>query len=146
MGLFVKSFGEKVQEAVAVLGKSGFGVRDLRATVEGKVVTLDGRADGLDAKGRIMTEFNKLVDTENTINRHRGRGSPAVRNLRHGHRQSPPVLRRNPDGRELRRDRDLPLPGGRMQLALRPMPEQPVHGRKGFRPPRPGAGPFLLIL
>ena len=77
MGLFGKSFGEKVQEAVAVLGQSGLGVRDLRATVEGKAVTLDGRADSLDAKGRVMTEFNKLVDTENTINRIRVEGPAA---------------------------------------------------------------------
>lgn len=42
---------------------------DLRATVEGKVVTLEGQADSLDAKGRIMAEFNRMVNTENTVNR-----------------------------------------------------------------------------
>lgn len=69
MGLFGKSFGEKVPDAVAVLNKSDLGVRDLRATVDGKVVTLEGQAVSLDAKGRVMLEFNKMVDTENTLNK-----------------------------------------------------------------------------
>jgi LysM repeat protein len=78
MGIFGKSFDEKVQEAVTALGKSGLGVRDLRATVEGKVVTLEGQADSLDVKGRVMAEFNKMVDTENTVNRIRIQGPPAA--------------------------------------------------------------------
>jgi LysM repeat protein len=69
MGIFGKSFDEKVQDAVALINKSGLGVRDLRARVDGKVVTLEGQADSMDAKGRVMVEFNRLVDTENTINR-----------------------------------------------------------------------------
>lgn len=69
MGIFGKSFNQKVQEAVAELGKSDRGVRDLRATVAGKVVTLDGQADSLEAKGRVMTEFNRMVASENTVNR-----------------------------------------------------------------------------
>lgn len=69
MGIFGKSFNEKVQDAVTALGKSDLGVRDLRATVEGKVVILEGEADSLDIKGRIMVEFNRMVDTENTLNR-----------------------------------------------------------------------------
>lgn len=69
MGIFGKSFNEKVQDAVTALGKSDLGVRDLRATVVGKVVTLEGAAESLDAKNRIMVEFNRMVDTENTLNR-----------------------------------------------------------------------------
>jgi LysM repeat protein len=69
MGIFGKSFNQKVQEAVAALSRSDLGIRDLRATVDGKVVTLEGQADSLDAKGRVMTEFNRMVDTENTVNR-----------------------------------------------------------------------------
>lgn len=69
MGLFGKSFAQKVQDAVGVINKSGIGVSDLKATVEGKVVTLEGQAESLDAKGRIMLEFNKMVKTENTINK-----------------------------------------------------------------------------
>jgi len=37
MGILGKSFNEKVLDAVTALGKSGLGVRDLRATVEGRV-------------------------------------------------------------------------------------------------------------
>ncbi len=69
MGIFGKSFDEKVQEAVTALGKSGLGIHDLGATVEGKIVTLEGQADSLDAKGRIMAEFNRMVNTENSVNR-----------------------------------------------------------------------------
>jgi nucleoid-associated protein YgaU len=78
MGLFGKSFGEKVQDAVAVLNKSDLGVRDLRATVDGKVVTLEGQAVSLEAKGRVMLEFNKMVATENTVNRIQVQGAPAA--------------------------------------------------------------------
>lgn len=69
MGLFGKSFDQKVREAVAAVNRAGLGVHDLRATVEGKVVTLEGRAETIDAKGRAAAEFNALVATENTINR-----------------------------------------------------------------------------
>jgi len=75
MGLFGKSFGKKVQDAIAVLNKSDLGVRDLRAGVDGKVVTLEGQATSIDAKGRVMLEFNKMVDTENTINKIQVQGS-----------------------------------------------------------------------
>jgi LysM repeat protein len=78
MGLFGKSFGEKVQDAVAVLNKSDLGVRNLRATADGKVVTLEGQAVSLDAKGRVMLEFNKMVATENTINKIQVQGAPAA--------------------------------------------------------------------
>ena len=79
MGLFGKSFGQKVEEAVAALEGSIPGVRGLKATASGKVVTLEGEADTMDAKGRVMVEFNKLVNTENTINRLRVKEAPAAR-------------------------------------------------------------------
>lgn len=69
MGLFGKSFDEKVNDAVAVINKSDLGVTNLRAAIDGKVVTLEGQAANLDAKGRAMLEFNKMVSTENTINK-----------------------------------------------------------------------------
>lgn len=69
MGLFGKSFGEKVNDAIAALNKSGIGVTGLRASLDGKVVTLEGQAGSIEAKGRAMLEFNKLVATENTINK-----------------------------------------------------------------------------
>lgn len=78
MGLFGKSFNDKVQDAVAAVRGAVPGVRDLRATVEGKVVTLEGQADSLDVKGRVMAEFNKMVVTENTINRIRIPEAPAA--------------------------------------------------------------------
>jgi nucleoid-associated protein YgaU len=78
MGLFGKSFDQKVQEAVTVLGKSDLGVRDLRATVAGKVVTLEGQADSLDAKGRVMVEFNRLVNTVNKIQVQGPQAAPPV--------------------------------------------------------------------
>jgi nucleoid-associated protein YgaU len=68
MGLFGKSFKEKVEEAVAKVDAMGIGVRALRAEVAGKVVTLKGRAADLAAKTRVMNEFNALVETDNTLN------------------------------------------------------------------------------
>ncbi|MCX6567012.1 MAG: LysM peptidoglycan-binding domain-containing protein [Candidatus Aminicenantes bacterium] len=69
MGLFGKSFAEKVQDAVAAVNGKNLGVKNLRAVVDGKVVTLEGEAPNLDVKGRVVREFNALVDTENTINK-----------------------------------------------------------------------------
>jgi LysM repeat protein len=66
--MFGKSFEDKVQEAIATVQGMGLPVRALRAEVEGKVVTLRGRAADLAAKTRIMDEFNKLVETDNTLN------------------------------------------------------------------------------
>ena len=72
MGLFEffgKSLGAKTRSAVDSINRMNIGVRDLRATVAGKTVTLEGQADNVEAKGRAVQEFNKLVVTENTINR-----------------------------------------------------------------------------
>jgi len=69
MGIFGKSFSQKVEDAVAAVNRSGLGIRDLKATITGKVVTLEGLADSIDVKGRVMAEFNRLVETENTVNR-----------------------------------------------------------------------------
>jgi len=81
MGLFGKSFGEKVNDAVAVINKSDLGVTNLQAKVDGKVVTLEGQAANVDAKGRAMLEFNKMVSTENTINKIQVQGAPAPSTL-----------------------------------------------------------------
>ncbi len=69
MGIFGKSFSQKVEDAVAAVNRSGLGIRDLKATITGKVVTLEGLADSIDVKGQVMAEFNRLVETENTVNR-----------------------------------------------------------------------------
>jgi len=78
MGLFGKSFDDKVRDAVTALNKADLGVRDLRATSSGKIVTLEGLADDLGAKGRVMIEFNRLVETENTINKIQVQERPAA--------------------------------------------------------------------
>lgn len=69
MGLFGKSLDEEAAEAVKSLRGSIKGLKSLDAVVEGKTVTLTGEADDLEAKGKAMAEFNKLVETENTINK-----------------------------------------------------------------------------
>ena len=66
--LFGKSFSAQVQDAVGKISASGLDVRGLRADVDGKVVTLRGHAKDLAVKTRVMEEFNKLVDTDNTLN------------------------------------------------------------------------------
>lgn len=81
MGLFGKSFGEKVQDAVDVINKSAIGVTGLAAKVDGKIVTLEGQADSMEAKGRAMLEFNKMVKTENTVNRIQVKGAAAPSTL-----------------------------------------------------------------
>ena len=68
MGFFGKSFEEKVAEALDTLRGRNLGVDMLSATVDGKVVTLNGVAKTKEAKSRIMTEFNTMVETENTLN------------------------------------------------------------------------------
>ena len=69
MGLFGKSLEEKTAEAVKSLRGSIKGLKSLDAVVEGKTVTLTGEAESIEAKGKAMAEFNKLVETENTINK-----------------------------------------------------------------------------
>ena len=69
MGLFGKSLDEKAAEAVKSLRGSIKGLKSLDAVVEGKTVTLTGEADDIEAKGKAMAEFNKLVETENTFNK-----------------------------------------------------------------------------
>ncbi len=69
MGLFGKSLEEKTAEAVKSLRGSIKGLKSLDAVVEGKTVTLTGEAESIEAKGKAMGEFNKLVETENTINK-----------------------------------------------------------------------------
>jgi len=69
MGLFGKSLEEKTAEAVKSLRGTIHGLKSLDAVVEGKTVTLTGEADSIEAKGKAMAEFNKLVETENTLNK-----------------------------------------------------------------------------
>jgi LysM repeat protein len=68
MGLFGKSFEEKVKEAVAKVGGMGLGVRNLGAKIEGKVVTLTGDVPSREVSVQVMENFDKLVKTDNTLN------------------------------------------------------------------------------
>jgi LysM repeat protein len=62
------SFQDQVDSALAKLRPLNL-VRNLRAEINGKVVTLLGDADSIDAKTRIMNDFNNMVKTENTFNK-----------------------------------------------------------------------------
>ena len=68
MGLFGKSFKEKVNDALDGIRGSGLQVNNLEAQIEGKVVTLKGSVPDMESLKQVITEFNKQVDTENTIN------------------------------------------------------------------------------
>ncbi len=68
MGFFGKSFEEKVQEAMEQLKAMNLGVDGLSAAVDGRVVTLAGKAKNKDTKFKVSQAFNEMVDTENTIN------------------------------------------------------------------------------
>lgn len=68
MGLFGKSFEEKVKDAVAKVSGMGLGVRNLSAKIDGKTVTLTGDAPSREITVRIMENFDKLVKTDNTLN------------------------------------------------------------------------------
>ena len=78
MGLFGKSLEEKTAEAVKNLRGTIKGLKSLDAVVEGKTVTLTGEAADMETKGKVMAEFNKLVETENTLNKIRLAQAPAA--------------------------------------------------------------------
>lgn len=68
MGLFGKSFEEKVEEALEEIRAMNLGVRNLSATVDDKVVTLHGETTSMDVKTKVMVTFNEMVETDNTLN------------------------------------------------------------------------------
>lgn len=68
MGLFGKSFEEKVHEALREIEAMGLGVKNLGAKIEGETVTLTGDAPSMEVKAQVMAEFNARVKTENTLN------------------------------------------------------------------------------
>jgi nucleoid-associated protein YgaU len=67
MGLFGKSFEEKVQSALENV-RSQFPGSSINASTQDEVVTLTGHATDLDTKTRIIAAFNQAVETKNTIN------------------------------------------------------------------------------
>ncbi|MCU0302783.1 MAG: LysM peptidoglycan-binding domain-containing protein [Thermoanaerobaculales bacterium] len=68
MGLFGKSFNEKVTEAVAEIKKMNLGVRNLSADVAGEVVTLRGEAASRQIATRVMEEMDQRVKPDNIVN------------------------------------------------------------------------------
>jgi LysM repeat protein len=71
MGLFdkfFKSFDDKVNEAIDKVNAMGLGVRNLGAKIEGKTVTLTGDAPSREISAQVMDAFNRLVETDNTLN------------------------------------------------------------------------------
>ncbi len=77
MGLFGKSFEEKVTDALREVEGLGLGARNLSASVDGKVVTLAGTAPDMEAKTRVMQEFNARVEADNVLNTIRVESAPA---------------------------------------------------------------------
>lgn len=69
MGLLGMSHEHKVREAIVQIGSKGLGVKRLNASVSGTTVTLTGEAPSLEAKTRVMSEFNSRVDADNVVNR-----------------------------------------------------------------------------
>ena len=68
MGLFGKSFEEKVQTAIERV-RGQFPTAQVNARVEqDETVTLTGRAADIETKTQIMSAFNAAVETKNTLN------------------------------------------------------------------------------
>jgi nucleoid-associated protein YgaU len=67
MGLFGKSFEEKVQNALENV-RGQFPGSQINAQVGDEVVTLTGRAPDIETKTQIMAAFNAAVETKNTLN------------------------------------------------------------------------------
>jgi LysM repeat protein len=65
--MFGRSMEKKVNEALDKLRARFPGTR-ISASVDDKVVTLQGEAPDLGTKQQIMTAFNEMVKTDNTIN------------------------------------------------------------------------------
>lgn len=68
MGLFGKSFEQKVAEAITEIDALGLGIYNLGATVEGKIITLTGQARTMAIKAQVVEEISQRVEAENVIN------------------------------------------------------------------------------
>lgn len=77
MGLFGKSFEEKVTEALREIEGLGLGAESLSAGIDGKVVTLAGIVPDMETKTRVMNEFNARVEADNVLNTIRVEAAPA---------------------------------------------------------------------
>jgi nucleoid-associated protein YgaU len=68
MGLFGKSFEEKVQSALENIRGRFPGAQINAQAHDDDTVTLTGRAADLETKSQIMSAFNAAVETKNTLN------------------------------------------------------------------------------
>jgi LysM repeat protein len=68
MGLFGKSFEEKVEEAVQAL-KAQYPIKGFNAEISDETVTLSGLAPSPEVKAEVMKAFNARVETKNTFNK-----------------------------------------------------------------------------
>ena len=64
MGIFGKSFEEKVDEAITGLRGRFPAVRGLAARVSGKTVTLEGEAPSMEVNTAVLAEFNAAILTQ----------------------------------------------------------------------------------
>jgi nucleoid-associated protein YgaU len=68
MGLFGKSFDEKVADAVKEVAANTPGVSGLSADVRGKVITLKGKAESREAANLAMKKIDQAVKADNIVN------------------------------------------------------------------------------
>ena len=68
MGLFGKSFDEKVADAIKEVAGTTPGVSGLRADVRGKVITLKGKAESREAANLAMQKIDQAVKADNIVN------------------------------------------------------------------------------
>ena len=82
MGLFGKSFEEKVEEALQDIRSKIPEVKGLAAALDGKIVTLTGEAPDKETRSKVMQGFSSMVEADNVVNGMRIAAAPAPE--RHG--------------------------------------------------------------
>ena len=68
MGLFGKSFDEKVADAVRGAANTTPGVSNVSFELRGKVITLRGKADSREAANLVMSKVDQSVKADNIVN------------------------------------------------------------------------------
>ncbi|MFV2074150.1 MAG: LysM peptidoglycan-binding domain-containing protein [Thermoanaerobaculales bacterium] len=66
--MFGKKFEDQIQEAVNSIGSTTPGLEGLHAEVNGKVVTLKGRADSRETANLAMEKLDQAVKADNIVN------------------------------------------------------------------------------
>jgi nucleoid-associated protein YgaU len=65
---FGKSFEDQVREAINNIGATTPGISGLHAEVQGKVITLKGKAESRDAANLAMQKIDQAVKADNIVN------------------------------------------------------------------------------